>query len=50
MWYESALEQIGFEKDLDLEIAVIPHTEEPERAFKEMRKLLATFGRNSDGN
>jgi hypothetical protein len=47
MWYETALQQIGFEKDLDLEIAVVPHTEEPEKAFRKMRELLAAFGKNS---
>jgi len=45
MWYETALRQIGLEKDLDLDIAVIPHTEEPDKAFKEMRRMLASFGR-----
>jgi len=47
MWYETALQQIGFEKDLDLEISVIPHTEEPDKAFKEMRKILSSFGKKS---
>jgi hypothetical protein len=47
MWYETAMRQIGFEKDLDLSISVIPHTEDPDRAFKQMRKGLAEFGSNS---
>jgi hypothetical protein len=47
MWYETALEQIGFEKDLDLGIVVVPHAEEPERAYKEMRRVLANFGKAS---
>ena len=47
MWYATALEQIGFEKDLDLSISIVPHTDEPDRAFKEMHKILVNFGKAS---
>ena len=46
MWYEEALRQIGFDKDLDLNIAVTPHTEDPERTFKDIRKMLLGFGKS----
>src|SRR4030095_3572344 len=49
MWYETALQEIGLEKNLELEISLVPHTEHPERALEEMRKALINMGRNSHG-
>jgi len=47
MWYEAAMEQIGFEKDLDLEISLVPHTEDPMKAVKQMREILGGFGKSA---
>jgi hypothetical protein len=45
MWYETALQQLGLEKDLDLEISLIPHTENPDRSVKQLRQVLSEFGK-----
>jgi hypothetical protein len=45
MWYETALQQLGVEKDIDLEIAIVPHTEDPDKAVRQMRAALASFGK-----
>jgi hypothetical protein len=49
MWYEKALQEIGLEKNLELEICLVPHTEKPDRALADMRFVLANMGRNSHG-
>ena len=45
MWYHAALRQLGFEKDLDLEISLVPHTEQPDKHLKHLRKMLSEFGK-----
>jgi len=45
MWYETALQQMGLEKDLDLEISLVPHKEDPDRALKQLRHMLSEFGK-----
>jgi len=45
MWYETALQQMGLEKDLDLNIAIAPHAENPDRVVKQLRDMLAQFGK-----
>jgi hypothetical protein len=45
MWYETALEQVGLEKDLDLEISIAPHVENPDRTIKQLRTIFASFGK-----
>jgi hypothetical protein len=49
MWYETALQQIGLEKNLELDVSLVPHTEHPERALENMRDALLKMGRNSHG-
>jgi hypothetical protein len=47
MWYETALQQIGLEKNLELDISLVPHTERPDHALNDMREALLKMGRNS---
>jgi hypothetical protein len=49
MWHERAFQEIGLEKNLALEISLVPHTENPERALADMRFALEKMGRNSHG-
>jgi hypothetical protein len=46
MWYKTAMEEIGSEKNLDLDISVIPHMKDPQQAHTEMRKALLGMGKN----
>jgi hypothetical protein len=48
MWYEIALRKMGEEKELDLNIAVVPHTENADRAIKELRSMLSALGRKDE--
>jgi hypothetical protein len=41
MWYETALKEIGIQSNLDLEIGLVPHTEDPERALRDLRRGLS---------
>jgi len=45
MWYEKALQKMGEEKELDLNIAVLPHSENADKAVKELRAMLSGLGR-----
>jgi hypothetical protein len=48
MWHESALQELGQDKSLDLEVSLIPHTEDPDRAIADMRFFLERMGRKPD--
>lgn len=48
MWYEAALRELGQEKSLDLELSLVPHTENPDRAVADMRFALDRMGRKPD--
>jgi hypothetical protein len=48
MWYEASLQETGQEKSLDLEVSLIPHTENPDRAVADMRFALERMGRKPD--
>jgi hypothetical protein len=46
MWYKTAIEEIGSDKNLDLQISIAPHTKDPEEAVKQLRKaLVGTTGK-----
>ena len=47
MWYETALQQLGVEKQLDLEISLVPHAEEPNKALRDLRRTLREFGKEA---
>lgn len=40
LWYKTAEEEISSDKNLDLEISVVPHTKDPAHALEHMRKML----------
>ncbi len=40
MWYKTAMQEIGSDKNLDLAISVVPHTKDPQKALSEMRHAL----------
>ncbi len=44
MWYETAMEEIGVEKNLEMDISLVAHTEDPQRTREQMRRAL--LGRN----
>ena len=44
MWYETALQEIGASKNLDLEVSLVPHTEDPKLAVADMRFALSKMG------
>ena len=49
MWYEQALQELGQEKSLDLEVSLVPHTENPDRAVADMRFVLGQMGKRANG-
>jgi hypothetical protein len=49
MWYETALHELGLEKTLDLDVSLVAHTENPERAREDMRRALINMGKRSNG-
>ena len=48
MWHERSLQELGLEKNLDLEVSLVPHTENPDRAVADMRFMLEQMGRKAD--
>jgi hypothetical protein len=40
MWYERAAAEKGYEKMLDLEILLVPHTERPNDSLRDLQKTL----------
>src|SRR5713101_113536 len=40
-WYETAVAEVGHEKNLELEISLVPHTENPERTLRDLREALS---------
>jgi len=41
LWYEQACYERGGEKLLDLQISISPHTEEPDKSVRELKKMLS---------
>ena len=41
--------EIGLEKNLDLEVSLVPHVENPDRALADMRFALTNMGKNRNG-
>jgi len=40
LWYKTAVAEIGSDKNLDLEISVVPHAKDPSQALDQMRRML----------
>ena len=40
LWHERAGVERGFEKLLELDVSLVPHTEEPDKAAKQLREHL----------
>jgi hypothetical protein len=49
MWYETALQHMGFEKNLDLNISLIPHTDKPDKTLADIRFALDNMGHSPNG-
>lgn len=40
LWHERKGVELGYAKLLDLEVSLVPHTEHPDRAVREIREAL----------
>ena len=49
MWYETAIAEIGMQGNLELEISLVTHTEDPDRAVFEMREALGKMMKKRHG-
>jgi len=45
MWYDTALQQQGLEKSLDLNIASLPLIENPAQVYRDLHRMLMTMGK-----
>jgi hypothetical protein len=40
LWYERAAAERGYDKLLDLDVSIVPHTEHPDQTLRELREHL----------
>jgi hypothetical protein len=40
LWYQRAGIERGEEKLIDMDVSLVPHTENPTQSFRDMRKIL----------
>jgi hypothetical protein len=49
LWHERAAVEQGFEKLLDLQVSLVPHTEHPNESLREIREQIVKMTQSYNG-